>query len=107
MVRKVLITLVCIYVIRVSAIEEMRCDPKNDITLDVLVGRLTTFELDNFNNYVPNSSSIKYALQDKLSLKKKGWKSKSNKSNSEDEDNFDDDLEVIEALLVRRFPKVK
>ena len=47
-----------IYEIRVSAIQEMRCDPNNDINLDSLVGRLTTFELDNFDNYVPNTNNI-------------------------------------------------
>ena len=104
---KVLKTLLPIYAIRVSSIQDIRCDPKNNITLDALVGRLTTFELDNFDNYVPNSGSIEYAFQAKQSLKKKGGKSKSKKSNNEDEDNSDDDLEVIKTLLVRRFPKDK
>lgn len=54
-VKKVLGTLLPIYAIRVSSIQEMRCDPKNDMTLDALVGRLTTFELDNFDNYHPGS----------------------------------------------------
>ena len=63
-VNKVLLrTFLPIYAIRVLAIEEMRCDPKNDITLDVLVGRLIAFELDNFDNYIPNSSSIESAFQ--------------------------------------------
>lgn len=85
----------------------MRCDPKNDITLDALVGRLTTFELDNFDNYVPNSSNLESTFQKKLSLKKKVTKSKSKNSDSEDEDGSSDDLEFIEALLARRFPKGK
>ena len=42
-VRKVLRTLLLVYAIRVSSIQEMRCDPKNDITLDALVGRLVAF----------------------------------------------------------------
>ena len=70
-VNKVLRTLLPIYAIRVLAIQEMRCDSKNDITLDALVGRLTTFELDNFDNYVPNFGSIESTFQDKLSLKRK------------------------------------
>ena len=53
-VSKVLRTLLPIYVIRVSSIQEMRCDPNNKTYLDDLVGRLTIFELDNFDNYVPN-----------------------------------------------------
>ena len=44
-VRKVLKTLLPIYAIGVSTIQEMICDPKDDITLDALVGRLATFEL--------------------------------------------------------------
>ena len=57
MVNKVLRTLLPIYAIRVLDIQEMRCNLKNDITLDALVGRLTAFELDNFDNYAPNPSS--------------------------------------------------
>ena len=71
------------------------------------MGRLTTFELDNFDNYAPNSSNLKSTFQAKLSLKKKAANSKRKRSDSEDEDNFDDDLEVIESLLARRFPKGK
>ena len=45
-VRKVLRTLLPIYAIRVCVIQEMRCDPNSNITLDALVGRLIAFELD-------------------------------------------------------------
>ena len=76
-VRKVLRTLLPIYAIRVSSIQEMRCDPNRNITLDALVGRLTTFELDNYDNYIPSSKGIESAFEAKLSLKKKGGKSKS------------------------------
>ena len=51
--RKVLRTLLPIYAIRVSAIQELRCMPGNELTLEGLVGRLTTFELSNFDNYRP------------------------------------------------------
>ena len=71
LVNKVLRTLLPIYAIRVSTIQEMSCDPKNDITLDTLVGRLTSFELDNLDNYVPNSDSIESLFQAKLLLKMK------------------------------------
>src|SRR5271154_688374 len=43
-VRKVLRTLLPIYAIRVSSIQEMKCDPNSNITLDALVERLTAFE---------------------------------------------------------------
>ena len=75
-VRKVLRTLLPIYAIRVSAIWEMRCDPKNDITLDALVRRLTTFELDNFDNYLPGSHNIESTFKAKLTLGKNGGNSK-------------------------------
>ena len=84
----------------------MICNPKNDITLDAVVGRLTTFELDNYDNYVPKSSNLESAFQATLSLMKKAAKSK-RQLGSEDEDALDEDLEVIEALLARRLPKGK
>ena len=56
MVSKVLRTLLPIYAIRVSTIQEMRCT--NDVTLDTLVGRLIAFDLDNFDNYSPNPSTL-------------------------------------------------
>jgi hypothetical protein len=105
-VRKVLRTLLPIYAIRVSFIQEMRCDPNSNITLDALVGRLTSFELDNYDNYVPSSKGIEYVFEAKLSLKKKGKKSKANQSESEEEEeSSDNDLEVVEALLVRKYSK--
>ena len=62
----------------------MRCDPNNKISLDALVGRLTAFELDNFDNYVPSSKFIKSTFKSKLSLKEKCKKSKSSQSRSEE-----------------------
>lgn len=85
-VSKVLKTLFRIYVIRVSTIQEMRCDPNRKITLDVLVERLIAFELDNYDNYIPCSKGIESAFEAKLSLKKKGKKSKANQSESEEEE---------------------
>ena len=54
----------------------MRCDPNRKITLDALIGRLTTFQLDNYDNYVPSSKGIEFAFETKLSVKKRGKKSK-------------------------------
>lgn len=107
MVSKFLRTLLPIYAIRVSEIQEMRCNPKNDITLDAVVGILTTFEKDNYDNYVPSFSNLESAFESKLSLKKKAKKSKARQSESEEEDSSDSDLESIEALLARRYPKGK
>ena len=66
MIRKVLKTLVPIYPIKVFAIQELRCTPSNDLTLDSLVGRLIAFELSNFDNYVP--STIECSFKSHLTL---------------------------------------
>lgn len=44
-IRNFLRTLLPIYAIKVSAIQELRCAPSNNLTLEGLVGRLTAFEL--------------------------------------------------------------
>ena len=71
---RVLRTLLSIYAIRVSAIQEMRCDPNKKLKLNSLVGRLIDFELDNYDNYVPVSKNTESAFEAKLSLKKKSKK---------------------------------
>ena len=77
-VSKILNFFIPIYAIRVSSIQEVRCDSNNKIVLDALVGRLTAFELDNFDNYVPTSKNIESAFEAKLSLKEKGKEIKDN-----------------------------
>lgn len=44
-IRRVLRTPLPIYAIRVSVIQELRCNPGRNLTLEEPVGRLTTFEL--------------------------------------------------------------
>ena len=63
--RNFLRTLLPIYDIRVSTIQELRCVPGNDLTLEGLVGRLTSFELSNFDNFKSNNveSTIKSAYR--------------------------------------------
>ena len=46
---KVLRTLLPVYAIRVYAIQELRCILSNNLSLEGLVGRLTTFELSSLN----------------------------------------------------------
>ena len=55
---KVLRTLLPIYAIRVFSIQELRCIPRNNLTLEGLVRRLTAFELSNFDNYKPKSLDL-------------------------------------------------
>ena len=67
MLIKVLRTLMPIYAIRVSAIQEVRCIPGNNLTLEGLVGRLIAFELSNFDNYKPEA--LESTFKAKLLLK--------------------------------------
>ena len=85
----------------------MRCDPNSNKTLDSLVGRLTAFELDNYDNYVPSSKDIESTFEAKLSLKEKSKKSKDNQSKSEEEtkESSDSDLEIVEVLLTNKYFK--
>ena len=64
---KVLRTLLPIYAIRVSSTYELRCILGNNLVLKGLVGRLTAFELSNFDNYKPES--LESAFKAKLLLK--------------------------------------
>ena len=106
-VSKVLRTLLPLYAIRVSTIQEMRCDPNRNITLDSLVGKLTTFELDNYDNYVPSSKNIEFVFKAKLSLKNhcKKLKATSLESEEEIEEILDSDLEFFEALFAKKYSK--
>ena len=51
---KFLRTLLPIYAIRFSTIQELRCIQGNDLSLEVLVGRISSFEKSNFDDYKPN-----------------------------------------------------
>ena len=71
------------------------------------MGRLTTFELDNFENYVPASKNIESVFEAKLSLKEKGKKVKEIQSDSEEESEeiSDSDLEIVEELLAKKYSR--
>ena len=91
---KVLRTLLLIYAIRVLAIKKLRCIQGIKLSLEGIVGRLTTFELSNFDNYRPKN--IKSSFKEKLMIKdteevkpkknKKMIKYASNDSNMDEED---------------------
>ena len=53
MIRKALRTILFIYAIRVSAIQKLRCTLGNNLTLEGLIGSITTFELSKFDNFTP------------------------------------------------------
>ena len=104
-ISKVLKNILLIYAIRVSTIQEIRCDQNNKISLDALVGRLIDFELDKFDNCAPSSKVIESTFKAKLSLKEKDKKLKSIQLVSEEEETKESsniDLEVVEVLLARK-----
>ena len=78
--RNVLRTLLPIYAIRFSTIQELRCILGNKLPLQGLVGRLTNFELSNFDNY--KSKNIESAFKAKVSLKEPDEKKKKKKKKS-------------------------
>lgn len=104
LISKDLRTLLPIYAISISTIQERRCEENHNIKLDVIVRRLIAFELDNFDNYVIASKNIESTFEANLSLKKKGKRIKNIQSNSKEEskESFAGDLEVVEALLVKK-----
>ena len=70
---------------------------------------MTVFELDNYDNYVPSSKNIESAFKAKLPLKDQCKKSKDIESESEEEtkESLDTNLEVVEALLTKKYSKSK
>jgi hypothetical protein len=100
-VSNVLRTLLPIYVIKFFVIQEVRVMTGNDLTLDGLVGRLTTFELSNYDNsmvtlgnYFKSSLTIGSSKKENISKDETKYKSKG-------------DIDDIEALLARRLSRGK
>ena len=87
----------------------MRCILGNDLSLEGLVGRLTAFELSNFDNYKPEN--IDSAFKAKVSIKDSEETKKKKKGKEKyvcsDSDIDEDDIDQLEALLARRFHREK
>ena len=81
----------------------MRCTLGNDLTLEGVISRLTSFEMSNFDNFTPTTGESLFKSQ--LVLSKKG-KENYMKSDS-DSDTSDDELDDLEALMARRLPRGK
>ena len=81
----------------------LRCTPADGLTLDSIIAKLIAFELSNFDNYSPASveTIFKVQLTPDESKKKKKRKHVSRNSGS------NDDLDELEALLVKRLPRGK
>ena len=99
-----------IYAIRVSATQELRCIPGNDLSLEGLVGRLTAFELSNFDNYklenIESAFKAKVSFKDSKETRQKKKKGKA-KHVSSDSDTNEEYIEQLEALLARIFYRGK
>ena len=110
MLIKVLTTSLLVYAIRMSTIQELKCILGNDLTLEGLVGRLTTFELSNFDNYklenIESAFKAKLSLKDSKEIRQKKKKGKV-KYASSDSNIDEEDIEQLEALLARRFHRGK
>lgn len=98
-ISKILKTFLLVYAIKISTIHETRAT--SNLTLDTLIGKLTTFELNNFdNNVVP---SVESTFMSSLKI----GNSIRNNKNCDSDDNTDDELDELEALMARRFLKGK
>ena len=106
---KYLRTLLPIYAIRVSAIQELRCVPRNTLTFEGIIGRLTAFELSNFDNYKLDNfdSTFKAKMTIKDTKKMQTKKNGKGKHVSSDSSTNEDDVDQLEALLARRFTEEK
>ena len=108
--RKYFRTLLPIYAIRVSAIQELRCVLGDTLSFEGIIGRLIAFELSNFDNYkldnFESSFKAKMIIKDteEMQTKKKNGKGKHVSSDSSIDE---DDVYQLEALLTRRFHRVK
>ena len=71
--------------------------------MEGVIGRLTTFEMFNFDNYTP--TTVESSFKSQLVLSKKG-KGKHVKSDN-DSDSSSDDLDELEALMTRRLSRGK
>ena len=68
---------------------------------------MTAFELDNYDNYVPPTKNIESTFEAKLSFKEKGKKVREIQLDSQEEleESSDSDLEIVEALLAKKYSR--
>lgn len=90
-INKVSRTLLLVYAIRVAAIQELKSIDKTKVTLDSIIGKLTTFELNGYDGSVHKSESPFRAFV---------YESRSSRD-VEDEDN----LVELKALLAKQLPR--
>lgn len=110
-VSKMLRTLLPSYSIRVSSIQELRSVSKDKVTVDSLIGMLTNFELNIFDNSVPKvESTFKASISNALARKGKDvyhnheYRSSHHGGGNEEVDD-EHNLMEIKALLVKKLPR--
>ena len=86
--------LLATYAVIFSAFKEQRCTPRNTLTLECVIGRLTSFQISNFDNYTP--ATIESTFKSQLVLSKR--KGKYVKSDS---DSYDDEIDELEVLIAK------
>ena len=107
---KYLRTFLPIIAIRISAIQELRCILGNILSFEEIIGKLTAFELSNFDNYklekFESTYKAKMTINDNEEVKKKR-KSGKEKYVSNDNTTDEDHVDQLEALLAMRFHRGK
>lgn len=112
-VSKILRTLLPQYVIRFSAIQELRSLVIVNVTLDSLIGKLVVFELSNYDNSMPKIDvAFKSSMIVAPAMRRKETKSSSTTrtGHSHEHDNLlskENEQDELEALIARRLPRGK
>lgn len=107
-VSKILRTLSSQYVIWVSSIQELGSILNNVLTLETLIGKLTAFELSNYDNSLPTiETAFKSSLNIGTSRKDKEIHSSSCGSDYDSILTEEREQEELEALLAKRLPRGK
>lgn len=103
MVRKVLRSLLSVYAIKFAAIQELRSIDKTKVSLDSIIAKLTTYELNSFDGSVQKTQSA-FKAYDVPSRK---GKEASTSSEPRQRKEMDDEeiLMAFEAFLSRKLPK--
>ncbi|GLJ36684.1 hypothetical protein SUGI_0738180 [Cryptomeria japonica] len=110
-VSKMLRTILPTYAIRVSSIQELRSVSSDKVTIDSLIGKLTTFELNSFDNSISKTSKSAFKASIAGSPMSKGkyvcpsYDYRSSHGSRKGDNNNEDHLIDLEALLAKRLPR--
>lgn len=103
MVSKVLRSLLPVYAIRVTAIQELRSIDKTKVSLDSIIAKMIAYELNSFDGGVQkNESAFKASTVPSRKGKEASTSDETRQSRVMDDEEF---LMEFEALLAKIFPK--